>query len=97
MLLLLQPDLLTHWDCSIALQASATEVSELASRSFSWKKSYAGLQNWLKPVVDPPASQPGRWTSWAAPRPVKNTSAAATPQPANLVFAAPSGAQSSQW
>lgn len=75
----------TRCSCLIALQASAIEVSELASRKFSWKKSYAGLQNWLKPIVDPPASQPGRWTSWAAPRPVKKK--AATSQPADDAFA----------
>ncbi|KAK9864217.1 hypothetical protein WJX84_005806 [Apatococcus fuscideae] len=75
-------------------QASATEVSELASRKIGWKKSYAGLQNWLKPIVDPPASQPGRWTSWAAPRPVKKRAPAEQPQPVNLVFAAPAGGHS---
>ena len=79
------PSLARHYH---AVQASAIEVSELASRKFSWKKSYAGLQNWLKPIVDPPASESGRWTSWAAPRPVKKkAAAAASQQPADLAFA----------
>ncbi|KAK9862468.1 hypothetical protein WJX84_004322 [Apatococcus fuscideae] len=78
-------------------QASATEVSELASRKLSWKKSYAGLQAWLKPLTDPPASATSRWTSWATPRPVtKPVASTSQPLPSTPPAAAASGTHAFQ-